>query len=82
MQAESLAVCAAGGLCGALVPYIAFTYTRLREYHVPLIQQLQVRPVVCLLAVGVALAIGLLAGAWPAWLAARLKPVDAFRALE
>ena len=82
VQAESLAVCAAGGLCGALVPYIAFTYTRLREYPVPLIQQLQIRPVVCLLAVGVALAIGLLAGAWPAWLAARLKPVDAFRALE
>lgn len=82
IQSESLAVCATGGLLGALGPYIAFTYTRLREFTVPLIQHLDIHPLVCVQALGVALLIGVAAAAWPAWSAARMKPVDAFRALE
>jgi putative ABC transport system permease protein len=82
IQSESLMVCGVGGLLGALGPYIAFTYTPLREFTVPLIQQVVVRPIVCLEALGIALAIGVLAGAWPSWLAARLRPVEAFRLLE
>lgn len=82
IQAESLALCLAGGLIGALGPYVAFTYTPVKDFTVPLIQTLQIRPVVCGQAVGIAAAIGVLAAAWPAWLAARLKVVEAFRVLE
>ena len=82
IQSESLLICVLGGLFGALGPFIAFTYTPLRNYTVPLIQQLDIRPLVCLQAIGIAAVIGVLAAAWPSWLAVRLKVVDAFRALE
>lgn len=82
IQSESLLICAFGGLCGALGPYLAFTHTPLRELTLPIIQQLEIRPVICAQGVAIALGVGVLAGAWPSWLAARLKPVHAFRALE
>jgi ABC-type antimicrobial peptide transport system permease subunit len=82
IQAESLIVCLVGGVLGALGPYIAFTATPLKDFTVPLIQHLEIRPLVCLYAVGIAALIGLLAAAWPSWLAARLKVLDAFRLLE
>ncbi len=82
IQAESLLLCMIGGLVGALGPYIAFTYTPLKDYTVPLIMHLNVRPVVCLQAVGISLAIGLVAAVWPSWSALRLKVVAAMRVLE
>ena len=82
IQSESLLVCAVGGLLGGLAPYVAFTHTPLRDYPVPVIQHLDIPPMVCLQALGIALVIGLLAAAWPSWTAVRMKPVDAFRALE
>ncbi len=82
IQSESLLLCLAGGLLGALGPYLAFTYTPLRDLTLPLIQHLEIRPLVCIQAVGIAALIGLLAAAWPCWLAARLQVAAAFRMLE
>jgi putative ABC transport system permease protein len=82
IQTESLLLCLTGGVLGALGPYIAFTYTPLREFTVPVIQSLEIAPLVVVQAVGIAALIGVLAAAWPAWAAARLKVVEAFRVLE
>lgn len=82
IQSESLILCAIGGAIGAAAPYIAFTYTPLRNYPVPLIQTLEIHLAVCLKSLLIAMAIGLLAAAWPAWSAARLHVVTALRNLE
>lgn len=82
IQSESLLLCALGGTIGALAPYIAFTYTPLRDLTVPLIQHLEVNPVVCLHALLIALAIGILAAIWPSWQGLRMKVVSALRNLE
>jgi putative ABC transport system permease protein len=82
IQSESLTLCLAGGLTGALLPYLAFKYTPLKDFTVPLIQHLDIRPEVCGQALGISLAIGLIAGLWPAWLAARMRAVEALRSLE
>ena len=82
VQVESLLLCGAGGLIGALGPYVAFTWTPLKNFKVPLINTLEVHPVVCLEAIGIALLVGLLAAIWPSYAAARLRVVDALRALE
>ncbi|MDO8631746.1 MAG: ABC transporter permease [Phycisphaerales bacterium] len=82
IQTESLTLCALGGAIGAAIPYVAFTHTPLRNYTVPLIQTLDVRPVVCGESLLIAAAIGVLAAAWPAWSAARLHVVEALRNLE
>lgn len=79
---ESMLVCAVGGALGAAGPYVAFTHTPLRDATLPLIQTLDIRPVICAQALLIALGIGLLAGAWPAWGALRLKVVAALRNLE
>jgi putative ABC transport system permease protein len=82
VQSEALLLCGLGGLIGVAVPYIAFTHTPLRNVTIPLIQTLEIRPVVCLVGIGVSLAIGVLAALWPAWQALRLNVVSALRALE
>lgn len=82
VQSESLLLCGLGGLIGALGPYIAFTFTPLADVTVPLIQKLIIHPVVCIEAIGVSLLIGVLAAVWPSWAAARMRVVDAWRALE
>jgi len=82
IQTESILLCALGGLVGALGPYIVFEHTPMKDVSVPLILHLDVRPVVCAEAVGIALVIGLIAGAWPSWAAWRMKVVDALRNLE
>lgn len=82
VQSESLLLCGIGGLIGALGPYIAFTFTPLADVNVPIIQKLVIHPLVCAEAVGVSLLIGLLAAVWPSWAAARMRVVDAWRALE
>jgi putative ABC transport system permease protein len=82
IQTESLTLCALGGAIGAAIPYVAFTHTPLRNYSVPLIVTLDVRPVVCFESLLIAAAIGVLAAAWPAWSAARLHVVAALRNLE
>lgn len=82
IQVESLLVCGLGGLIGALGPFIAFTYTPLRNLTVPLIQSLEVRPGVCARAILMAAGIGLLAALAPSWMALRLRVVSALRSLE
>jgi len=82
VQSESLLLCGVGGLVGALGPYIAFTHTPLRNFTVPIIQQLQIHPLVCGYAMLIALAIGLIAGLWPSWQALRMHVVAALRNLE
>ncbi len=82
IQVESLALCAAGGIVGAAIPYVAFMHTPLRNYQVPLIQTLDVRPIVCGESLLIAIGIGVLAAIWPAWSAARLHVVEALRNLE
>lgn len=80
--AESLLLCGLGGLLGAGIPYVAFTYTPLSAVTLPLVQSINVAPLVCVQGLAAALGIGLLAGLSPARSAARLHVVAAFRALE
>jgi len=82
IQAESLLLCAVGGAIGAAIPYIAFTHTPLRNYQVPLIMYLDISKGVCFQSLLIAVGIGVLAAAWPAWSAARLHVVTALRNLE
>lgn len=82
IQAESMFLCMIGGIIGAGGPYVAFTHTPLRNYTVPLIQYLEVRPAVCLHALGFSVLIGFAAALWPAWRALRLNVVTALRALD
>ena len=82
IQAESLLLCAVGGLVGALGPYLAFRHTRLGDLTVPLIQHLDINPAVVLQALGISLLIGVVAAVWPSWLAMRMKVVSALRSLE
>lgn len=82
IQFESLVLCALGGLVGALAPYVALTYTALKDYPVPLIQHLDVKPVVCAQALVISLIIGVAAALWPSWLAWRMTVVAALRNLE
>ncbi len=81
IQTESLLLCGIGGLIGSLGPYVAFTYTPLRNVTLPLIQTLVIMPETCLKAMGIAIGIGILAAMWPAWLAFRLKVISALRDL-
>lgn len=82
IQFESIFLCVLGGAVGALVPYVAFTHTPLRELYVPLIVHLEIQPAVCGQAVAISLLIGVAAGVWPSWLASRLRVVTALRAFE
>ncbi|MFO0972068.1 MAG: ABC transporter permease [Phycisphaerae bacterium] len=82
VQIESLAVCALGGGLGALTPYVAFTFTPLRKLSVPVIQTILIRPAVCGQALVISVLIGLIAAAWPSWLAVRMHVVAALRNLE
>jgi len=82
VQSESLLLCGLGGLVGAAGPYVAFTWTPLSAYTVPLIQTLEIAPAVCGQALGISLLIGLLAAVWPSWAVVRLRVVEALRSLE
>jgi putative ABC transport system permease protein len=82
IQCEGLLLCMSGGLVGAAGPYIAFTYTRLKTFPVPLIQFLEIHEIVCLQALLIALLIGVISSAWPAWAGLRLPVVSALRNLE
>lgn len=82
IQTESVLLCAVGGAVGAFIPWFAFNLTPLREFTVPLIQHLEVHSTAFLQALAISIMIGLLAGAWPARLAAKLHVVNALRSLE
>jgi putative ABC transport system permease protein len=82
IQLESMCLCLIGGVIGALGPYAAFNWTPLRDFTVPIILHLDIRPVVCGRAMIIATGIGILAAVWPSWLAWRLKVVSALRNLE
>ncbi len=79
IQSESLFLCMLGGFVGAAGPYVAFTYTPLREFQVPLILHLTIDPAVCVKAIGISAIIGVAAAVWPSWSAWRLHVVDALR---
>lgn len=82
IQIESALLCSIGGLLGAFVPFVAFTYTPLRNVPIPLIQVLDIRESVAFLALLVAVGVGVIAALWPAWQARRLHVVSALRNLE
>ncbi len=82
IQSESLLLCLLGGLAGAIVPYVAFTYSPLREMTIPVIQTLEIQLRTCGKAMGIALLIGIVAALWPSWLAVRMRVVSALRSLE
>lgn len=82
IQSESLLLCGIGGAIGALIPYIAFMHTPLRNFTVPVIQTLDIAPFVCVQAFGISLLIGLVAAVWPAMMAVRMRVVAALRNLE
>jgi putative ABC transport system permease protein len=82
VQIESVLLCVLGGVFGALIPYIVFTHTPVGDITLPVIQSLEIHPVVCVQALLISLAIGLISGLWPAWAAARMKVVAALRSLE
>lgn len=82
VQSESLLLCGIGGAVGILLPFVAFNYWPLAGLTVPLIQSLEIHPLVCVEAAGITVLVGLLAAVWPSWAAARLKVVDALRTIE
>ncbi len=82
IQTESLLLSAIGGVIGAAAPFIAFTYTPLKDYTVPLIQHLDVPLSVCLKSLVIAVIVGVLAAAWPSWNAVRMNVISSIRNLE
>lgn len=82
VQSESLLLCVMGGIIGAAAPFIAFTYTPIGDYPVPLILHLIIRPGVCAEALVISAAIGVLAALWPTWHASRSAVATALRAIE
>lgn len=82
VQSESLLLCAIGGLVGAAIPFITFTYSPARNWEVPIIQTLLIPTSTCYKAMGIAVIIGVLAALWPSWLAFRMHVVQALRNLE
>lgn len=79
---ESVLLCGIGGCVGVLAPVIAFGYTPIGDVQIPLIVRLEIGPGVCVVALTLALAIGAIAGAWPAIQGGRLRVIDALRSLE
>lgn len=82
IQVESWLLCLLGGLMGALVPYVAFTHTALKDYPLPVILHLKIPVAVCMQALLISLVIGAAAALWPAVSAYRLTAVQALRNLE
>lgn len=82
VQIEALLVCGLGGVAGALLPYAAFTHTPLRNWTIPVIQSLDIRPVVLAYALAISLAIGLVAALAPSVMALRMRVVTSLRNLE
>lgn len=82
IQVESLVLCLLGGVIGAAIPFICFGYTPLKDVRVPLIQHLEIPLAACVKAQFMAIVIGVLAAAWPAWSASRTRVVLALRKLE
>lgn len=81
IQTESLLLCGLGGLIGTAGPFLAFRYTALKNWSVPLIQSLEVRNTTCMKGMAIALIIGVVAAMWPGWLAFRMKVVSSLRDL-
>jgi putative ABC transport system permease protein len=82
VQIESLILCLLGGMVGAAAPYFAFNHTPLKDFTVPLIQHLDVQWWVCAKSLVIAFAVGVVAAAWPAIVAARTTVIAALRTLE
>lgn len=82
IQVESLFICLLGGLLGALGPFIAFGYTPLKNYQIPIVIHLDIPAMVCAQALLISLVIGAAAAFWPSLLAYRLTAVQALRNME
>jgi len=82
VEVESLVLCLLGGVVGGGIPYVLFNFTPLKDMRVPLIQVLDIQFAVCAQALVIALFIGIIAAAWPAWAASRMTVVQALRNIE
>jgi putative ABC transport system permease protein len=80
--AESMLICTAGGLAGALIPYVALTHTPLRDVPVPLILNITIEPVICLKAVLASVVAAAIAAQWAAAPTIKLTINEGLRRLE
>lgn len=79
---EAIVLALAGGVLGVLIAYLfngVETGTTNFETFTEIAFAFRVTPAVLWQAVSFSLLLGLLGGAWPAWRAARMKPIEALR---
>lgn len=81
LTAESVLLSLIGGLLGAGIPFIAFNYTPLQSWRLPVLGILQVRSDLVVESLVVTLIVGIVAAVFPVLRAARLHVVDALRRL-
>ena len=81
-QAESAVICLTGGIIGTLAPYVALNFTPLGDIPVPLIQHVDIQPLVCVKAVVTSMLIGVATAHWAASPAVRMRAAEGLRRLE
>jgi len=81
-QAESVAICLSGGILGTLAPFVALNFTPLKDVPVPLIEHLDIRPMVCVKAVLATIVVSVVTAHWAATPAVRMRAADGLRRLE